>query len=276
METPRMPWHDVHMTICGSVCLDLSQHLIERWNEVKRRKVRGQMLALPHNVALSPSEAVVRRPHRDKWHQMGRRFRQCFHLEADGEVEQPYTPPPHGQCCVQAVRSVCDWSHGVLTEHSIQNAYIQLINEVHHFIYIAGVFERFISMSISKTREEGPVKNQIAKATVEQIIKTAGDHRKFKVYEEIQKAGVEPMDYFRFYHLCSYDRINDPQKTLISQMEANSGVTFYEAQIALGRQWEGPRCTGGDAPKKVFIKVPHRAQKGMGLSQTKMKLDGLI
>ncbi|KAG2029704.1 hypothetical protein BDR03DRAFT_1018067 [Suillus americanus] len=115
--------------------------------------------------------------------------------------------------------------------------------------------------SISKTREEGPVKNQIAKATVEQIIKTAGDHRKFKVYEEIQKAGVEPMDYFRFYHLCSYDRINDPQKTLISQMEANSGVTFYEAQIALGRQWEGPRCTGGDAPKKVFIKVPHRAQK---------------
>lgn len=309
METPRMPWHDVHMTLCGSVCLDLSQHFVERWNEVKRRKYRNDdrfdWLALPHNVALSPNEAVVRHPHREKWHQMGRRFRQRFHLEADDEVEPPYTAPPHGQCRVQAVRSVCDWSHGVLTEHSIQSAYIQLINEANHFIYIENQF------FISNTREEGPVKNQIAKAIVERIIKAARDDRKFKVivvipelpgfagdikndsalkiimaaqyrtinrgghsiYEEIRKAGFEPMDYIRFYHLRAYDRINAPQKTLISQMEANSGVTFYEAQIALARQWEGPRYTGNDAPKEVFIKVPQPAQEGMALSQIKMKLE---
>ncbi|KAG1824809.1 uncharacterized protein BJ212DRAFT_1322516 [Suillus subaureus] len=309
METPRMPWHDVHMTLCGSVCLDLSQHFVERWNEVKRRKYRNDdrfdWLALPHNVALSPNEAVVRHPHREKWHQMGRRFRQRFHLEADDEVEPPYTAPPHGQCRVQAVRSVCDWSHGVLTEHSIQNAYIQLINEANHFIYIENQF------FISNTREEGPVKNQIAKAIVERIIKAARDDRKFKVivvipelpgfagdikndsalkiimaaqyrtinrgghsiYEEIRKAGFEPMDYIRFYHLRAYDRINAPQKTLISQMEANSGVTFYEAQIALARQWEGSRYTGNDAPKEVFIKVPQPAQEGMALSQIKMKLE---
>ncbi|KAG1796447.1 uncharacterized protein HD556DRAFT_1234604 [Suillus plorans] len=307
METPRMPWHDVHMTICGSVCLDLSQHFIERWNEVKRRKYRNDdrfdWLALPHNVALSPNEAVVRHPHREKWHQMGRRFRQRFHLEEDDKVEPPYTPPPHGVCRVQAVRSVCDWSHGVLTEHSIQNAYIQLINEANHFIYIENQF------FISNTREEGPVKNQIAKAIVERIIKAAKDDRKFKVivvipelpgfagdvkndsalkiimaaqyrtmnrgghsiYEEIRKAGFEPMDYIRFYHLRSYDRINAPQKTLISQMEANSGVSFYEAQVALARQWEGPRTTTGDAPKEMFIKVPQPAQEGMVLSETNMK-----
>jgi len=307
METPRMPWHDVHMTICGSVCLDLSQHFIERWNEVKRRKYRNDdrfdWLALPHNVALSPNEAVVRHPHREKWHQMGRRFRQRFHLEEDDKVEPPYTPPPHGVCRVQAVRSVCDWSHGVLTEHSIQNAYIQLINEANHFIYIENQF------FISNTREEGPVKNQIAKALVERIIKAAKDDRKFKVivvipelpgfagdikndsalkiimaaqyrtmnrgghsiYEEIRKAGFEPMDYIRFYHLRSYDRINAPQKTLISQMEKNSGVSFYEAQVALARQWEGPRTTAGDAPKEMFIKVPQPAQEGMLLSETKMK-----
>ncbi|KAG2144421.1 uncharacterized protein EDB93DRAFT_1153427 [Suillus bovinus] len=309
METPRMPWHDVHMTICGSVCLDLSQHFIERWNEVKRRKYRHDdrfdWLALPHNVALSPNEAVVRHPHREKWHQMGRRFRQRFHLEKDDEVEPPYTPPPHGVCRVQAVRSVCDWSHGVLTEHSIQNAYIQLINEANHFIYIENQF------FISNTREEGPVKNQIAKAIVNRIIKAAKDNRKFKVivvipelpgfagdikndsalkiimaaqyrtmnrgghsiYEEIRKAGYEPMDYIRFYHLRSYDRINAPQQTLISQMEANSGVSFYEAQAALARQWEGPRYNGSDAPKEMFIKVPQPPQEGMALSQTKNKLE---
>ncbi|KAG1734909.1 uncharacterized protein EDB91DRAFT_1056622 [Suillus paluster] len=312
METPRMPWHDVHMTMCGSVCLDLSQHFVERWNEVKRRKCptlplhsRYDWLALPHNVAISPNEAVVRHPHREKWHRMGRRFKQRFHLEDDEVVEPPYTPPPHGVCRVQAVRSVCDWSHGVLTEHSIQNAYIQLINEANHFIYIENQF------FISNTREEGPVKNQIAKAIVGRIIEAARDGLKFKVivvipelpgfagdikndkslkiimaaqyrtinrgghsiYEEIRAAGFEPMDYIRFYHLRSYDRINAPQKSLISQMEANSGVSFYQAQTALARQWEGPRYTSGDTPKEVFIRVPQPAQEGIGSNQqTKMKL----
>ncbi|KAG2355827.1 hypothetical protein BDR07DRAFT_1473986 [Suillus spraguei] len=309
METPRMPWHDVHMTLCGSICLDLSQHFVERWNEVKRRKYlhddRFDWLALPHNVALAPNEAVVRHPHREKWHEMGHRFRQRFHLEEDEEVDPPYTAPPHGICRVQAVRSVSDWSHGVLTEHSIQNAYIQLINEANHFIYIENQF------FISNTREEGPVKNQIAKAIVQRIIRAAKDNRKFKVivvipelpgfagdikndsslkiimaaqyrtinrgghsiYEEIRKAGYEPMDYIRFYHLRAYDRINAPQKTLISQMEANSKVSFYEAQVALARQWEGPRYTSGDTPKEVFIKVPEPAQEGMSLSQSKTKLE---
>lgn len=33
-----------------------------------------------------------------------------------------YGRKPWGTCRAQAVRSVSDWSHGVLTEHSIQNA----------------------------------------------------------------------------------------------------------------------------------------------------------
>lgn len=53
---------------------------------------------------------------------MGHRFRQRFLLGDYDEVEPPFTPPPHGTCHVQAVRSVSDWSNGVLTEHSIQNA----------------------------------------------------------------------------------------------------------------------------------------------------------
>ncbi len=36
---------------------------------------------------------------------------------------QPSAPPTAAPSCkVQVVRSVCDWSHGVLTERSIQNA----------------------------------------------------------------------------------------------------------------------------------------------------------
>jgi phospholipase D1/2 len=39
LEAPRMPWHDVHMTIAGPSVLDIVQHYVERWNEVKKRKV---------------------------------------------------------------------------------------------------------------------------------------------------------------------------------------------------------------------------------------------
>lgn len=308
LETPRMPWHDVHMTICGTVVLDICQHFVERWNEIKNRKYkdddRFEWLALPHNVSVSPNEAVVRHPCREKWHQMGRSFRQRFHLGDYDEVEPPFPPFPHGTCRVQAVRSVCDWSHGVLTEHSIQNAYIQLIREASHFVYIENQF------FISSTREEGPIKNQIAQALVERIIQAARDGQKFKVivvipelpgfagnikdetalktimaaqyrtinrgghsiYEEIRKAGYEPTDYIRFYHLRSYDRINAPLETLIAQMERNSGVTFHEAQIALARQWEGMNYLTQDAPREVFVKVPQATNEGIVVSnQTPVK-----
>jgi phospholipase D1/2 len=56
------------------------------------------------------------------WMDMGDRFKERFHLPAQEVPEPEYTTAPHGTCRVQVVRSVCDWSHGVLTEHSIQNA----------------------------------------------------------------------------------------------------------------------------------------------------------
>ena len=43
------------MTICGSVVLDICQHFVERWNEIKRRKVRPELdfCALAHPPLLS-------------------------------------------------------------------------------------------------------------------------------------------------------------------------------------------------------------------------------
>ena len=89
---------------------------------------RYDWLAFPHNVEAAPQEAIVRHPHREEWHRMGRHFRQRFHRLHRGSerAHEPddrfYSRPPHGTCHVQVVRSVSDWSHGVLTEHSIQNA----------------------------------------------------------------------------------------------------------------------------------------------------------
>lgn len=84
---------------------------------------RYDWLALPHNISFAPNEAVVRHPHRERWHEMGRHFRQRFHMDPEEEQQEEHEPKrPWGSCRVQCVRSVSDWSHGVLTEHSIQNA----------------------------------------------------------------------------------------------------------------------------------------------------------
>jgi phospholipase D1/2 len=48
-------------------------------------------------------------------------------------------------------------------------------------------------------------------------------------------------------------------------MEANSGVKFKEAQVALGRQWLGdhPYASGVDLIKKVSIKEPQPTGEGI-------------
>jgi phospholipase D1/2 len=53
---------------------------------------------------------------------MGRKYKQRFHLGFEHEDEPMYDRPNPSSCRVQVVRSVSDWSHGVLTEASIQVA----------------------------------------------------------------------------------------------------------------------------------------------------------
>ncbi|EIM84706.1 phospholipase D/nuclease [Stereum hirsutum FP-91666 SS1] len=329
-ESPRMPWHDggwregggmegeVHMTLSGPVVLDIVQHFVERWNEVKTRKykadARYDWLALPHNITFAPNEAVVRHPHRERWHGMGRQFRQRFHMEPEEEELEEHEPKrPWGSCRVQCVRSVSDWSHGVLTEHSIQNAYDQGGEpfRLHRSIEHDPIADDFTTTEnqffISNTKKDGPVVNQIAAALVERIVQAAQAGQKFKVvviipelpafsgdvkdetalktimaaqyrtinrggssiYEEIRKAGYEPMDYIRFYHLRVYDRINAPLSTFIAKAEEDSGVKFNEAQVALARQWVGDSAdTSSDGqPKEVTIKLAEPTTEGMVVSK---------
>ena len=41
-----------------------------------------------------------------------------------------------GTVHAQIVRSSADWSSGILTEQSIQNAYCQIIRDAKHYVYI--------------------------------------------------------------------------------------------------------------------------------------------
>lgn len=100
-------------------------------------------------------DAVARHPHTSKWHNVGQRFKVKLWCrpyrthQARSRIlpfQHPFhpnwnygpngKPTAHGHASVQVVRSSADWSLGILKEHSIQNAYIELIREANHCIYI--------------------------------------------------------------------------------------------------------------------------------------------
>jgi phospholipase D1/2 len=82
------------------------------------------LVSVRASFSTMPLNALIGLRHRDEWLEKGRRFRQRFHRGEDWEPQEEDHPheEPHGGCNVQAVRSCSDWSHGVLKEHSIQNA----------------------------------------------------------------------------------------------------------------------------------------------------------
>ncbi|KIO26629.1 hypothetical protein M407DRAFT_199455 [Tulasnella calospora MUT 4182] len=313
LETARMPWHDVHLALAGPAVLDVVQHFVERWNKIKKEKYKDDVtydwLAFPHNTAKFTQEPVSRLPYAEVWGSIGTKFQNRWQPNDDSHSRggsssglnalSPFEPPEGataaiyddhyqqttGTCNVQVVRSVSDWSHGVLKEQSIQNAYIQLIQEANHFIYIENQF------FLSNAADGGPVVNKVAKAIVERILSAAREGKKFKVivmlpevpgfsgdieqegsiktimagqwrtinrggnsiYELIRKAGYDPTDYIRFYHLRSFDRINAP-KSFIEQMARDSGVSFFQAQMAQARLFLGNDTTWKQ--DKIQISAP--------------------
>lgn len=231
------------------------------------------MLSFPHVIGETdnPIQSIVKHPHLHMFSEFGKKFLLHSVPPAEGGRIPHGGLGPKGNMKVQVVRSSSDWSHGILTEHSIQNAYIQLIEESNHCIYIENQF--FLS---NTTPGKGPLRNLIAKAIVERILSAARAGRKYKVVivipavpgfagdlkgnsgtlaimaatynticrgghsimEIIKREGFNPDDYITVYNLRSFDRINnDPVR--LQRMATNSGVDFNDAQAALARVFLG-------------------------------------
>lgn len=180
--------------------------------------------------------------------------------------QQHYSHAEHGSqrgsADCQLTRSSAKWSHNISTEHSIQNAYCEIIKNSQHFVYIENQF--FITAT---GNDQKPVKNQVGAAIVERIVRAARNGERYKmfvmmpsvpafagdlksddalgtraimefqynsinrgghsIYEEIQKAGFNPLDYIRFYNLRNYDRIN--ASGVMRAAEDQSGVSYGQA-----------------------------------------------
>ncbi|PNY28575.1 Phospholipase D1 [Tolypocladium capitatum] len=135
-KVPRMPWHDVAMQVVGQPARDLTRHFVQRWNYLRR----GRKPTRPLPFLLPPPDAKF------------------DELEALGLT---------GTCEVQMLRSAAAWSLGIEeTERSIQTAYIKMIEDSEHFVYIENQF--FITSTEAYNTK---IVNRIGDALVNRIIR---------------------------------------------------------------------------------------------------------
>lgn len=204
-----------------------------------------------------------------------------------------------GTVHAQLVRSSADWSSGILTEQSIQNAYCQVIRDAKHYVYIENQF--FITATGD---QQSPVHNLIGKAIVDACVKAHEEGRKFRVilvipcipgfagdlrsdaatgtraimdyqyksicrgdhsiYGRIRAAGADPTKYIFVFNLRSYDRLNSTPA--LKKQQETSGVTYGELQRAEAEEIMGTGLQGtpGDKPRRKKKKGEGRltAHKG--------------
>lgn len=278
----RMPWHDVSMGLVGDCVYDIAEHFVLRWNFVKRDKYKRDKsvdyLCMEGRSApdgSNPDEDLIsiQRPK----YPMGE------------YLKHPLTPMNAkdlhnaGTVHAQIVRSSADWSSGIITDHSIQNAYSEIIEKAQHYVYIENQF--FITAT---GEEQAPVHNTIGKSMVTAVLRAAKEGRKFRIivvipaipgfagdlrddaaigtraimdfqYKsinrgehsimgQIKKAGVDPTQYLFFFNLRAYDRIS--KTPALIQQEKESGVSYQELQRAEAEEIMGSGIHGAENEHK--------------------------
>ena len=189
----------------------------------------------------------------------------------------------YGTVHAQVVRSSADWSSGILTESSIQNAYCQVIRDAKHYVYIENQF--FVTATGD---QQAPIHNMIGKAIVDACVKAYEAGRKFRViiiipaipgfagdlrsdaaagtraimdyqyksicrgehsiFGQIKKAGADPTQFIHVFNLRSYDRINaTPQ--LMNELK-ESDVSYQELQRAQAEEIAGTSVHGAPGEPK--------------------------
>ncbi|KAK4240195.1 hypothetical protein C8A03DRAFT_31670 [Achaetomium macrosporum] len=235
--TPRMPWHDIAMQVVGQPARDLTRHFVQRWNYVRR----GRKPTRPTPFLLPPPDCKQEE------------------LEAMGLS---------GTCEVQILRSATTWSLGIEdTEHSIQSAYIKMIENSDHFVYMENQF--FITSTETLNTK---VVNGIGDALVRRIMRAhkndedwravvviplmpgfqnevdepdgssvrlilqfqyrsicRGEH---SIFGRLRAAGIEPENYIQFFSLRQWGKLSNGVLTT-EQLYIHAKCIIVDDRIAL-------------------------------------------
>ncbi|TKA72543.1 hypothetical protein B0A49_07115 [Cryomyces minteri] len=238
-RVPRMPWHDIGMQIVGQPARDLCRHFVQRWNYILRQRKPSR----PIPFLLPPPDF------------------KASELETLGLT---------GTCDVQMLRSCCSWSIGTpnKVEHSIMNAYVDMIRKSEHFVYVENQF------FISSCEVEGTkMHNTIGDALVERIIKAHNDGDEWRacliiplmpgfqnsvdqqdgtsvrlimqcqyrsicrgstsIFGRLQEAGIEPEDYIHFYALRQWGKIGPRKALTTEQLYIHAKCMIVDDRVAI-------------------------------------------
>ena len=273
----RMPWHDVAMGVIGDCVYDIAEHFILRWNFVKRDKYKRDekfnWLILEGREGEHEDIISVQRPK----HPVGDYIKQPISPLST----KPWAHSDQGTVHAQIVRSSADWSSGILTEQSIQNAYCEVIRNAQHYVYIENQF--FITAT---GEEQAPIHNTIGAAIVDACVRAGKEGRKFRVIilipaipgfagdlredaamgtraimdyqfksihrgkhsikERIRAEGVNPDNHIFVFNLRSYDRLN--KTPAMVKQEEKSGVKYQDVQRAEAEEIMGEGVHGASDP----------------------------
>ncbi|CAL8267826.1 unnamed protein product [Merluccius merluccius] len=145
-NVPRMPWRDLSAAVHGQAARDLARHFIQRWNFTK----------------------VFKNKYKDV-------FYPCLLPKSQCTAETlPFTVPGSGRAKVQVLRSADRWSAGTC-ESSILNAYVDVIENSEHYVYIENQF--FISCADGKS-----IYNGIGDAIVKRILRAHSEQKQYRVF----------------------------------------------------------------------------------------------
>lgn len=271
-SVPRMPWHDIHMMVTGQPARDLVRHFVQRWNYMIRQKRPSR-----HTPLLLPPSDFTDEQVRD--------------LNLDGSCE------------VQLLRSACNWSLGTLeTECSIQNAYLKVIEQSEHFVYIENQF--FIT---STSIESTLIENRIGDALVERIIRAHDNQENWRaviviplmpgfesrvdlpdgssvrmimqcqyftisrgpnsLFAKLEKHGINPDDYIQFFSLRKWGKIGANKKLVTEQLYVHAKTMIVDDRIAIiGSANINERSMRGSRDSEVaaIIRDSHQIDSKMG------------
>ncbi|SCU80111.1 LAFA_0B07558g1_1 [Lachancea sp. 'fantastica'] len=212
---PRMPWHDVHTMTIGPAARDMSRHFVQRWNYLLRQKRPSR----PTPLLTPPSDFT--------------------------EVEMENSPlfqsiKDRSTCEVQVLRSAGRWSLGLKkTEHSIQNAYLKLIETSNHYVYMENQF--FVT---SSSWDGVVVENKIGDALVDRIIKANSEGKAWKAFIVIPlMPGFDsPVDKpegssVRVIMQCQYQSISRGESSIFARLKKLDIDPLQHIQFFSLRKW---------------------------------------
>ncbi|KAI0912053.1 phospholipase D [Ustulina deusta] len=237
---PRMPWHDIAMQVTGQPARDLTRHFVQRWNYLRRERKPTR----PTPFLLPPPDANE------------------SDLAGLGLS---------GTCEVQMLRSAGDWSLGFpkdLREHSIQTAYVKLIEESEHFVYMENQF--FITSTETLNTK---VVNRIGDALVERILRAHRNDEEWRcciliplmpgfqntvdqaegssvrlimqfqyrsicrgphsIFGRLEAAGINPEDYISFFSLRAWGHIGKKNALVTEQLYIHAKTIIVDDRVAL-------------------------------------------